>query len=309
MSSDQDVNRAATTISDESDFYGDDDLVEDLEKKVHDFDVNKWWQDHKTLETPLKIQAKGEPAKTSQLHNPFASDTYAWQLTESVDAFLKRLPPATTEETPDHPWIWICNPYINRKAKKEAQNQQVRGGENEIPEDEGADIATLMRAGEERLHFASSFINQFRQPGVSGALIARESKKAGMDAAKDILDLAKGLRVTCGKWMLFCTLYEINEVWEIIAKATANNELGIGAKVAVKSSVDRRVERLICVYTADFSDKKDVTRVAERLKKLGLVNNKTLYYKPDAFTYLGIASGNPWEIRASIYDTRSLLRK
>lgn len=90
--------------------------------------------------------------------------------------------------------------------------------------------------------------------------------------------------------MLFCTLYEINEVWEIIAKATANNELGIGAKVAVKSSVDRRVERLICVYTADFSDKKDVTRVAERLKKLGLVNNKTLYYKPGQFIALSHAS-------------------
>lgn len=80
--------------------------------------------------------------------------------------------------------------------------------------------------------------------------------------------------------MLFCTAYEINEVWEIIAKATANNELGIGAKVAAESNVDRRVERLICVYTADFSDKKDVTRVAERLKKLGLLKKKPLYYKP-----------------------------
>lgn len=127
--------------------------------------------------------------------------------------------------------------------------------------------------------------------------------------------------------MLFCTIFEVNEVWETIAKATANNELGIGAKVATKSNVDQRTERLICVYTADFSDKKDVTRVAERLKQLGLVKNKPLYYKPgqsitpfarvsspnhrkiDAYTYLGIASGNPWEIRASIYDTRSLLGK
>ncbi|KAI1117783.1 hypothetical protein F5Y14DRAFT_439071 [Nemania sp. NC0429] len=296
-----------TTISDESDFYGDDDLVKDLEKKVDDFDVDKWWQDHETLETLPKIQPKAEPVKSSQLHNPFAGDAYAWQLTESVDAFLKRLPPATTEETPDHPWIWICNPYIKRKAKKEARNQHIRGGEHEVPEDEGADIAMLVQAGEERLQFASSFIDQLRKPGVSGDVIVREAKKAGIDAAKDILTLAKSLRVTCGKWMLFCTSYEINDIWEIIAKATANNELGIGAKVAVRSNVDRRIERLICVYTADFSDMKDVTRVAEKLKKLGLVKGKPLYYKPDAFTYLGIASGNPWEIRASIYDTRSLL--
>lgn len=167
---------------------------------MDDFDVDKWWQDHESLETPLKTQAKSEPQpKTSQLHNPFANDTYAWQLTESVDAFLKRLPPATTEETPDHPWIWICNPYIKRKAKKDAQNQQVRGGENEVPEDEGADIATLMQAGQERLHFVSSFIDEFRKPGVASALIAQESKKAGIDAANDILSLAQGLRVTCGK--------------------------------------------------------------------------------------------------------------
>lgn len=82
--------------------------------------------------------------------------------------------------------------------------------------------------------------------------------------------------------MLFCTALEVNEVWEIIAKATANNELGIGAKVAPRSTVDKRTDRLICVYTADFSDIKDVKRIAERLKQLGLVQAKgrPLYYKP-----------------------------
>ncbi|GAW17867.1 hypothetical protein ANO14919_073340 [Xylariales sp. No.14919] len=295
--------------SDESDFYGDDDLVGGLKRKVEHFDVNKWWEDHEALKTPLSTRAGGASENMSLLHNPYAGDPYAWQLTESVDAFLSRLPPATTEETPDHRWIWVCNPYIKQKSRHEAENQRVRGGEDEAPEAEGADIATLMEAGEERLHFASSFIDQFRVPGISGALFIRETKKAGMDAANDILSLAKRLRVTCGKWMLFCTVFEVNEVWGTIAKATANNELGIGAKVAVKSNVDHRMERLICVYTADFSDKSEVTRVAEKLKQLGLVKDKPLYYKPDAYTYLGIASGNPWEIRASIYDTRSLLGK
>ncbi|KAJ8108926.1 hypothetical protein ONZ43_g6277 [Nemania bipapillata] len=295
--------------SDESEFYGDDDLIKDLEKKVDDFDVNKWWQDHETIETPLTIQARGEPLAITQYHNPYAGHPYAWQLTESINAFLARLPPATTMGAPDCPWIWVCNPYIKRKSKREAGNQQVRGGEDEAPEDERADVATLMKAGEERLQFASSFIDQFRQPGLLNELTIRESKKAGMDAAKDILDLAKGLRVTCGKWMLFCSVFEVNDVWEIIAKAIIKNELGIAAKVAPKSNGDQRRERLICVYTADFSDKKDVTRVAQKLKQLGLVKKKPLYYKPDAYTYLGIASGNRWEIKPSIYDTRSLLSK
>ncbi|KAI1428935.1 hypothetical protein F5Y12DRAFT_710486 [Xylaria sp. FL1777] len=266
--------------SDGSDFYGGDDLAADLERKVERFDVNKWWQDHEALETPLKLQARGTSENMSHLHNPYAGHKYAWQLTESVDAFLSRLPPATTEDTPGHSWIWIYNPYIKRKSRNEAENQRIRGGEDEAPEDEGADLATLMQAGEERLHFASSFIQEFRQPGQSKALIIRETKKAGMDAARDILELAKGLRVTCGKWMLFCTVFELNEVWGAVAKATANNELGIAAKVATKSNVDQRTERLICVYTADFSDQKDVTRVAEKLKQLGLVKSKPLYYKP-----------------------------
>ncbi|KAJ8125500.1 hypothetical protein O1611_g8138 [Lasiodiplodia mahajangana] len=296
--------------SDESDFYGDDDLVKDLERKVDNFDVNKWWQAHGALETPLKSQAKGSSLPIPQYHNPYAGHAYAWQLTETVDAFLKRLPPATTEQTPGHAWIWICNPYVKRKSKAEAENQQIRGGEDEAPEDEGADLATLIKAGQERLHFASSFIDQFRQPGLSNSFTLQESKKAGMDAANDILELAKNLRVTCGKWMLFCTVFEVNDVWEIIAKATVKGELGIAAKVAPRIEGDqRRRERLICVYTADFSNIPDVTRVARGLKELGLVRRKPLYYKPDAYTYLGIASNNTWGIKASIYDTRSLLGK
>ncbi|GAP89846.1 putative DUF1917-domain-containing protein [Rosellinia necatrix] len=309
MASNEQMDEDVVMTSGDSDFYGDDDLVRDLENRANDIDVQKWWQTHGALDTPLKIQGRSESnlKSSSHLHNPWAGDPYAWQLTESVDEFLGRLPPDTTVVTPSHAWIWVCNPYIKRKSKGAADNQRVRGGEGEIPEDEGADLPKLMQAGEERLHFASAFINQFQQPGMCQALVARESEKAGMDAAKDILELAKGLRVTCGKWMLFCTVFEVNYVWEIIAKATANNELGIGAKVAAKANVDQRKERLICVYTADFSDRKDVVRVARKLKQLGLLKGKPLYYKPDAFTYLGIASGNPWGIKPSIYDTRSLL--
>ncbi|KAI0409386.1 hypothetical protein F4802DRAFT_246655 [Xylaria palmicola] len=270
--------------SDESEFYGDSSLVAELEKKVDDLDVEKWWKDHGTLEAPMRTQVRGEPSSTSRFHNPRAGDTHAWQLTETIDEFLRRIPPATTDVTPGHSWIWICNPYIKRKSMHEAENQHVRGGEDEAPEEEGADIKTLIQAGEERLQFASSFIDQFRTPGQSSADVAREAGKAGMDAAKDILALAKSLRVTCGKWMLFCTAYEVNDVWEIIAKATANNELGIGAKVAARSNMELRTTRLICVYTTDFSDKKDVARVARRLKQLRLVKGKPLFYKPGQLT-------------------------
>lgn len=82
--------------------------------------------------------------------------------------------------------------------------------------------------------------------------------------------------------MLFCDVSEVNEVWDIVAKATANNELGIAAKVAPRQpNGDLRKERLICVYTKDFMDKIDIGRVAQRLRTLRLVEGKKkIYYKP-----------------------------
>ena len=83
--------------------------------------------------------------------------------------------------------------------------------------------------------------------------------------------------------MLFCPPGEVNEVWRIIAKATANNELGLAAKVAPKpDNDDPRKDRLICVYTADFKDKPDVGRVLQKLRELRLVEAKgrPIYYKP-----------------------------
>lgn len=82
--------------------------------------------------------------------------------------------------------------------------------------------------------------------------------------------------------MLFCQPKEVNEIWEIVAKATANNELGIAAKVAPRSDDTGRRDRLLCVYTADFQDRKDVVRVLRRLKELRVLDTmgRGIYYKP-----------------------------
>jgi hypothetical protein len=79
--------------------------------------------------------------------------------------------------------------------------------------------------------------------------------------------------------MMFCDPSEINAVWSAVARATANNELGIAAKVAPDAG-DTRRERLICIYTKDFSDMGDVGRVIRRMRDLGLVETrKAIYYK------------------------------
>jgi Basophilic leukemia-expressed protein Bles03 len=72
----------------------------------------------------------------------------------------------------------------------------------------------------------------------------------------------------------------VNAVWAVIARATANNELGIAAKVSPEDGDDRQ-SRVICVYTKDFTDTKDVSRVVHKLKDLGIVDSrgKPIHYK------------------------------
>jgi len=109
--------------------------------------------------------------------------------------------------------------------------------------------------------------------------------------------------------MLFPYAPDINAIWSLIARSTALNELGIAAKVAPDNGDDRS-PRLMCIYTIDFTDMEDVTRVLRKLKDLGLVETKgrPIYYKCDAYTHLGINSGNEWGIKASLYSSADLLK-
>lgn len=130
--------------------------------------------------------------------------------------------------------------------------------------------------------------------------------------------------------MIFPGPEEVNEVWHVVAKATANNQLGISSKVAPDSGDDRK-GRLVCIYTEDFRDMDDVRRVLLKLKDLGLVlKSKAIFYKcgkysniystwrriqcmpdakhsADAWTYLNITSTNEYNIKASMYSSKDLL--
>jgi hypothetical protein len=80
--------------------------------------------------------------------------------------------------------------------------------------------------------------------------------------------------------MIFCEPNEVNAVWSVVARATADNDLGIAAKVAPDIG-DTRIPRLICIYTRDFNDLDDVSRVIHKMRDLGLFKSrgKPLYYK------------------------------
>jgi hypothetical protein len=67
------------------------------------------------------------------LHNRMQGMPEAWQMGESIDSFLIRLPPVTTSVNMIGPWIWVMNPYPERR----------RGSEH---------IADFKDAGEELLY-------------------------------------------------------------------------------------------------------------------------------------------------------------
>ncbi|KAK7414145.1 hypothetical protein QQX98_007007 [Neonectria punicea] len=269
-------------LSDDSDFYGDDETVLGLHRRVDDFDAEAWILQHQ--ETPGRpLPHKSAVVDMSHLHNPYAGVQYAWQLTETVDEFLSRLPPKTTDQTEDIPWIFICNPFIPRVEKSLAESQASKGNEDEAPEESGSQTKLVIEGGMERLSLVTSFIEGMKKAPKPVSTQEREIAKEKKRATQDILTLAHGGKVRAGKWMLFCPPAEVDDVWEIVAKATAKNELGIAAKVAPRpANDDPRKDRIVCVYTSDFGDRADVGRVLQKLRELRLVEarGRPIYYKP-----------------------------
>lgn len=137
--------------------------------------------------------------EASHLHNPYSGISYAWQLTETIDHFLSRLPPATTDRTPEVPWIFVCNPYIPRVHKLESQSQFSKGNEDEAPEEEDSKTAIVAQGGLERLHLVSKFIEGMQRSGKAKSVIDNEIRKERRQAIDDILNLAHLAKVRTGK--------------------------------------------------------------------------------------------------------------
>lgn len=176
---------------------GDEDTVVGLESRVTSFDVSQWWEETDAIQISRRV--KTEPLDSTKLHNPYAGIPYAWQLTETVNDFLARLPPETTEHSDKFPWIFICNPYIRRKDKFLAQNQRSRGNEDEAPEEEGSRLDTLIEGGTERLNILLNFKQGINSTKKSTAVKMREIDQEQKEASRDILSLASACGIKAGK--------------------------------------------------------------------------------------------------------------
>lgn len=264
----------------------------------------EWWDRRNAVTSHLQHAIHKQPAPAlpnGRLHNPYEGQPGARQLSESIEHFLSRLPPSTTDRRPALDWVRISNPYT--------------------PPGPGQAITQFRKGGEERLALFAEFEQMATASGAktSGRALTALKKEVvdeRRETIEDLRDLAGACNIVTGKWMLFPEPESVDEIWAKIAMATANGELGIGAKVETR--VQGKKDRLVCVYTSDFRDKDDVARVLNRLGELELVrpSGKQIYYKLgqletsifqsglthrilDAWTELGIYGGNSWGIGAS----------
>ena len=215
-------------------------------------------------------------------------------LSETVPEFLARLPPFTTQLSDYGPWIFIANPNYRDNPTSE----DLRGYKHEGTE--------LLR---EFSNMKASI--EASMPGKANSVIGRQITPLRKKLEQDIYALACRKGITSGKWMLFPSPEDVNRVWSIVAHATAEGQLGHAAKVATDDGTGNRGARLICVYNEDFSAKGDVKRVVENMVCLGLVrrDERPIYYKADALTWLEVNSGNEWGLRPSMYSSKEILEE
>jgi len=245
-----------------------------------------------------------------------ASRDHRWrQPDESVDAFLLRVPPSTSSYKDYGPWIWIDN------RLREPRNQRAFTGDHE---------ADFKDRGNQLLEEYTAFETSTRQKmdGKAPGTITRVLTPKRKALKQAIWKLALDTNCFSGKWMIFPRHEDADRVWRAVCQGVDSGKLGPTAKIATKDPPDLMQQpttgfraydkqedfRLICVYTKDFSDEKDVRRVLDSLVELKLVKlpeddmSNGIYYKCDAYTYLDISSKNPYGLKASIYSSRAMLK-
>ncbi|KAF2671038.1 DUF1917-domain-containing protein [Microthyrium microscopicum] len=280
-------------ISDESDFFGDDNQKHEAENIANAFSKIDFHQQWSFLQRSVTAKAytatqlldpvvsrPSTPVPKGPRINPYEGQEDAWQLHETADEFLERVPPLNNQYLD---WLWVANPYA-KKADKFGDE----GGNRDHPQ--------FMKRGIELLE-------DFKERK------ARKERPRPDDLKKAILELATENGITNGKWLLFVTTDYVNTVWRTVVKATIEDRLGNGAKIAAQDKATGG-PRVICIYTNDFNDREDIRRVVKELRELKCLHKdekQSIWYKCDAYTYLSIMSGNEYGLKASLYGSADIL--
>jgi hypothetical protein len=127
----------------------------------------------------------------------------------------------------------------------------------------------------------------------------------------DVMQLSSKHNCLTGKWVIYCKSKEVDEVWAGVLNLLGEGKIGYKAQVSTcwcedKSDTDETSDNRVHVFTHDYTDFVEVARVCEELKSLGCLSDKTLYYKIDCYSSLGITNGNPWGLDPNLCDSSQL---
>ncbi|KAK3173377.1 hypothetical protein OEA41_006706 [Lepraria neglecta] len=239
-----------------------------------------------------------KPQEAVNMYEDYSSGRH---LSETVEAFLRRLPPLSTSIMDYGPWIYCASPYASKGNGPEDQATLVRRGRQLLKK------FTALKAGIEA-----------SMPGKSKGVITRQ-----LDVDWTGHTTPQAIRTRPSRPRARNRLHvrqmdaiplppDLNTAWSLVAHGTVAGELGHAAKVATDDGSQNA--RLICIYTPDFGDKEDVKRVLERILAMGLCNRngaigegKAIYYKADAYTYLELMGGNEFGLKTSLFSNREVL--
>ncbi|MCJ1229840.1 hypothetical protein MMC12_006510 [Toensbergia leucococca] len=299
-------------ISDESSFYGDDELRAHLEELVSASRPPSHWSTHPIYLAFLDA-AKSRMENSTQ--DPSARSTSppakgAMKLESKANKSIRTAPntlqsetsaasPMATTTTQDRPLLLprpLYNPYANlptaRQLSEPIPSFLSRLPPLTTPRSAGpwiwianphsshrpttANLAAFTTASNTILssHKTQQISLQTSMSSRAKATITRKVNARRRACENEILAVARANGVVTGKWMLFPMPEDVNRWWKVVAEGTASGELGIAAKVATDDGRGERESRVICVYTADFEDRADVKRVLQRLVAAGLVRKK-----------------------------------
>jgi len=91
-----------------------------------------------------------------------------------------------------------------------------------------------------------------------------------------------------GKWLIFVDVTEVDRLWETIKCATEEGKLGSAAKVSTAKpnpNAKDPNQKVICVYTYNWTDEEDVMRIRQALRELGITQK--IPYKSNSDTFAG----------------------
>lgn len=173
-------------------------MKKELEQEAASFDVHEYWGNPPVSLVSIAEANLKSPVmeKAAMLYNPYEGVFSGRQLTETIEEFVERLPPQTTQGSLLDDWIWIANPFRKAQAAKESKSNITGEG----PPDEASDLSQFVVRGNRLLEELTVIKNEIgKKSGVTKTAINRAITTEKDAIVQKILQTATELHCTAGK--------------------------------------------------------------------------------------------------------------